>query len=102
MNVGRHALHSDADLRDVARSMGTSSEFAYWLLPRPFDLHLILENAARGPTARVRVAEPARANRAGTLAAWPVRSRLAVVRHGRFHPGRMRFLDGRLLTPLPR
>jgi ABC-type transport system involved in multi-copper enzyme maturation permease subunit len=49
MNLGRHALRSSADLRDAARSMGSSVELGYWILPRPLDLHLILGNALGAP-----------------------------------------------------
>jgi hypothetical protein len=49
MNAGRHALHSQADLRAAGRSLGSSVELGYWLLPRPLDLHLILADALGAP-----------------------------------------------------
>jgi hypothetical protein len=49
MNLGRHALHSAAQLREAAGSLGRSSEFGYWLLPKPLDMHLILANALGAP-----------------------------------------------------
>jgi ABC-type transport system involved in multi-copper enzyme maturation permease subunit len=45
MNFGRHAVHSLSDPQGLASSLGNSTELAYWILPKPMDLHLILSEA---------------------------------------------------------
>ena len=42
MNLGRHAFRVLPELRTAATGLGHSVEFAYWILPKPLDCHLIL------------------------------------------------------------
>jgi hypothetical protein len=44
-NTARHAVRSVPDLHGAASSLGGGVEVSYWLLPKPLDLQLILNEA---------------------------------------------------------
>jgi len=47
MNFGRHVALATPELKDL-RSFGAASELAYWVLPKPADLTMLLSQALDG------------------------------------------------------
>jgi hypothetical protein len=49
-NFGRHAVRSLAVLEGLPAGAGRALDLGYWLLPKPLDFHLILQDALQtGP-----------------------------------------------------